>query len=61
MMFQVTALKETWQELQATTNDLANKMAEVPKQDEPNIEELEKVFTSMKDLFTKKKELVAAV
>lgn len=52
---------ETWQELQTTTNDLAAKMSEVPKQDEPNIEELEKVFTSMKDLFAKKKELVAAV
>jgi len=41
--------------------DLASKMGEVPKQNEPNIEELEKVFTSMKELFAKKKELVDAV
>lgn len=54
-------LVNTWQELQNTTQDLATKMGEVPKQDEPNIEDLEKVFTSMKDLFAKKKELVAGV
>jgi len=36
-------------------------MGEVPKQDEPNLEELEKVFTNMKELFAKKKELVAGV
>jgi len=57
----VQVLVETWQELQNTTEDLAAKMGEVPKQDEPNIEELEKVFNSMKELFAKKKELVAAV
>lgn len=57
----VQTLVNTWQELKDTTVDLATKMSEVPKQDEPNIEELEKVFTNMKDLFAKKKELVAAV
>jgi len=57
----VQVLLDTWQELQNTTEDLANKMSEVPKQNEPNIEELEKVFTSMKELFAKKKELVGAV
>jgi len=57
----VQVLLETWQELQTTTEDLAVKMGEVPKQNEPNIEELEKVFTNMKDLFAKKKELVASV
>jgi len=57
----IQTLVNTWQELKATTEDLAIKMSEVPKQDEPNIEELETVFTSMKDLFAKKKELVAAV
>jgi len=57
----VQVLLETWQELQTTTEELAVKMGEVPKQNEPNIEELEKVFTNMKDLFAKKKELVSAV
>jgi len=57
----VQVLVECWQELKNTTESLAEKMSEVPKQDEPNLEELEKVFTSMKDLFAKKKELVAAV
>ncbi|KAF2369155.1 hypothetical protein FHG87_000076 [Trinorchestia longiramus] len=57
----IQTLVSTWQELKATTEDLAVKMSEVPKQDEPNIEELEKVFTSMKDLFAKKKELVGSV
>ncbi|XP_018019546.1 muscle-specific protein 300 kDa-like [Hyalella azteca] len=57
----IETLVKTWQELKSTTEDLATKMSEVPKQDEPNIEELEKVFTSMKDLFAKKKELIGAV
>jgi len=57
----VQVLLDTWQELQTTTEDLASKMGEVPKQNEPNIEELEKVFNSMKELFAKKKELVEAV
>lgn len=57
----IQTLVNTWQELKTTTEDLAVKMAEVPKQDEPNIEELEKVFTNMKDLFAKKKDLVAGV
>ncbi|KAL7643675.1 UNVERIFIED_CONTAM: hypothetical protein RMT77_005658 [Armadillidium vulgare] len=57
----ITTLVNTWQELQKTTEDLAIKMNEVPKQDEPNIAELEKVFNSMKELFTKKKDLLAKV
>jgi len=57
----VQVLVETWQELQNTTEDLAAKMGELPQQEEPNLEELEKVFTNMKDLFAKKKELVAGV
>ena len=58
---QVKVLLETWQTLQTTTEELANKMSEVPKQSEPNIEELDKVFSEMKELFAKKKELVSAV
>lgn len=57
----VKVLVDTWQELKQTTEDLAVKMGEVPKQDEPNIEELEKVFNNMKDLFAKKKKLVDGV
>uniref|UniRef100_A0A6A7FNC3 Coiled-coil domain-containing protein 150-like isoform X3 n=1 Tax=Hirondellea gigas TaxID=1518452 RepID=A0A6A7FNC3_9CRUS len=57
----VQVLVTTWQELKATTEDLAAKMAEVPKQDEPNIEELEKVFNNMKELNAKKKELMGLV
>ena len=36
-------------------------MGEVPKQNEPDIEALEKVFNNMKELFAKKKELVGGV
>jgi len=57
----VKNLVETWGQLKGTTEDLAGKMSEVPKQDEPNLEELETVFTNMKDLFAKKKDLLAAV
>ena len=60
-LLQVKNLVETWGQLKGTTEDLAGKMAEVPKQDEPNLEELESVFTNMKDLFAKKKDLLAAV
>ncbi|MCL4126854.1 UNVERIFIED_CONTAM: hypothetical protein GTU68_031187 [Idotea baltica] len=57
----IQVLVNTWQELQKTTVDLAEKMGELPKQDEPNIEELDKVFSSMKGLFSKKKELLSKV
>lgn len=57
----VKILLETWQTLQTTTEDLAIKMSEVPKQAEPNIEELDKVFSEMKELFAKKKELAASI
>lgn len=57
----IETLVNTWQDLQKTTENLATQMNEVPKQDEPNIEELEKVFISMKDLFTKKKDLLSKV
>lgn len=57
----VKVLVDTWQELQKTTHELAEKMGEVPKQDEPNIAELEKVFNNMKGLFSKKKELLSKV
>jgi len=57
----IVALVTTWESLDKTTNDLAEKMAEVPKQDEPNLEEIEKVYTDMKDLFAKKKELLGEI
>lgn len=57
----VQVLVSTWEDLQKTTENLTVKMSEVPSTDDPNIEELEKVFSSMKDLFSKKKELLASV
>lgn len=57
----VNILVNTWQDLQKTTEDLTTKMSEVPAKEDPNLEELEKVFASMKDLFAKKKELLGAV
>ncbi|XP_076044500.1 muscle-specific protein 300 kDa-like [Oratosquilla oratoria] len=57
----ITVLVDTWNQLKETTNELNDKMSEVPKQDEPNIEDLEKVFNNMKTLYAKKKELLTAV
>ncbi|XP_064087798.1 muscle-specific protein 300 kDa-like [Macrobrachium nipponense] len=57
----VQALVTTWEELDKTTHDLAAKMGEVPKQDNPNLEEIETVYTQMKDLYAKKKDLLAEV
>lgn len=57
----VQALVSTWEELDKTTDDLAVKMSEVPKQVEPNLEEIEKVYSQMKDLFAKKKQLLEEV
>lgn len=57
----ITVLVETWNQLKETTTELNDKMAEVPKQEEPNIEDLEKVFNNMKSLYAKKKELLTAV
>ncbi|XP_071525119.1 muscle-specific protein 300 kDa-like [Panulirus ornatus] len=57
----VQILVSTWEDLKKTTEDLSVKMTDVPGQDNPNIEELEKVFGSMKELFAKKKELLGTV
>jgi len=57
----VQTLMTTWQDLQTTTADLTTKMSIVPSADDPNLEELEKVFASMKDLFGKKKELLTTI
>lgn len=57
----VQALVSIWEELDKTTNDLAAKMGEVPKQDNPNLEEIETVYSQMKDLYAKKKDLLAEV
>lgn len=58
---QVQVLVSTWQDLQKTTDELTTKMSDVPNTDDPKIEELEKVFASMKELFAKKKELLTTV
>jgi len=57
----VTALMTTWQDLTDTTATLTAKMAEVPILEEPNLEELEKIFASVKELQAKKKELVVTI
>jgi len=57
----VNVLVETWNELQATTLSAAEKMAEVPKQENPNVDEIEEIYTNMKTLYTKKTELLEAI
>jgi len=57
----VNILVETWNELQATTILAAEKMAEVPKQENPNIDDIEDIYIKMKKLFDTKTELLAAV
>jgi len=54
-------LVKTWEELKKTSDDLTSKMAEVPAQENPNIEDLEKVFGTMKELYSKKKELLGSI
>merc|ERR1719370_270758 len=44
----MTNVEQTWNDLQKTTLDLAQKMGEVPKQAKPDLEEIDKVFTAMK-------------
>jgi len=57
----VTSLVETWTKLQDTSVDLGAKMSEVHKLEDPKLEDLEGIFNAMKELFAKKKELVAEV
>ncbi|XP_069995105.1 muscle-specific protein 300 kDa [Penaeus vannamei] len=57
----VQVLVNTWQDLQKTTDELTSKMSDIPNTEDPKIEELEKVFASMKELFAKKKELLTTV
>lgn len=57
----VGVLVKTWEDLKSTTVDLTTKMSEVPDTEDPKLEELEKVFGSMKELFAKKKELLGTV
>merc|ERR1712179_668122 len=57
----MTNVEQTWNDLQKTTLDLAQKMGEVPKQAKPDLEEIDKVFTAMKWLNDHKKELLAAI
>jgi len=54
-------LVQTWEDLKKTSDDLTAKMADVPSQENPNLEDLEKVFASVKDLYGKKKELLGSI
>jgi len=57
----MTNVEHTWDELQKTTLDLTQKMSEVPKQAQPDLEEMDKIFYEMKKLNSQKKALVLAV
>ncbi|XP_045608233.1 muscle-specific protein 300 kDa [Procambarus clarkii] len=57
----IQTLVKTWEDLKVTTDDLTVKMSEVTAKEEPNLEEVEKVFGTMKGLFAKKKELLGAI
>jgi len=54
----VTDLLETWTTFTATTGDMAVKMAEVSKQENPDLAGLEAIFNTVKELYAKKKEQV---
>lgn len=55
------ALVTTWEDLKKTTEDLTLKMGDVPAKEDPNLEELEKTFNAIKELFGRKKEILASV
>ncbi|KAG0728078.1 hypothetical protein GWK47_033240 [Chionoecetes opilio] len=55
------ALVATWEDLKKTAEDLTIKMGDVPAKEDPNLEELEKTFNAVKELFFKKKEILASV
>jgi len=57
----VNILVETWTELRDTTTLCAEKMADVPKQENPNVDEIEDIYIKMKKLYDTKVELLAAV
>jgi len=57
----VKTLVGTWDELQKTTDDLTVKMAAVPGQEKPDLEDLEKIFLAVKELYAKKTELMDTV
>lgn len=57
----VKELVTTWQELEKMSVDLSGKMSDVPNQENPNLEDLEKVYDDLKALYEKKKELLTAV
>jgi len=60
-VYRCNILVETWNELQDTTKIAAEKMADVPKQENPNVDEIEEIYTKMKELYDKKTELLAAI
>jgi len=55
----VNVLVETWTELRDTTQTCADKMAELPKQENPNVDEIQDIYIKMKELFNKKTDLLA--
>ncbi|KAK8749169.1 hypothetical protein OTU49_015712 [Cherax quadricarinatus] len=57
----IQTLVKTWEDLKTTTDDLSVKVSDVTAKEEPNLEELEKVYASVKVLFDKKKELLGAI
>jgi len=57
----VQSLMTTWDDLKKTTADLNEQMATVPLAEDPKLEDLEKVFATVKELFDKKKELLTAI
>lgn len=57
----VNVLVETWTELQKATTTAAEKMAAVPQQENPNVEEIEDIYIVMKKLYETKTELLEKV
>jgi len=57
----VNVLVETWTELQKATEQAAQKMTDVPKQENPNVEEIEDLYIVMKKLYETKTELLEKV
>ncbi|KAG7167419.1 uncharacterized protein LOC121868280 [Homarus americanus] len=57
----IQVLVTTWEDLKKITDDLNIKVTDVSSQIDPNLEELEKTYATVKALFAKKKELLSSV
>jgi len=57
----ITNVEQTWSDLQKTILELVAKMALIPKEKNPDLEDLDKSFGEMVALNAQKKELLAAV